>query len=178
MIRVAKILVITIALLLIASIAAMYFGVINPPQIIKDIPYLGKLLTSGEKETEDIDPELMEIEQLKLELEDTNTTIERLENEKAELEQQLIATEKERDELRASKEESDTKNGQLQQLAEYYSKMKVKQAAAIMAELDDDTVVGILTNMGTETAASIIGGLDPQRAAVLTKKILQVKGGE
>ncbi len=32
--------------------------------------------------------------------------------------------------------------------------------------------------MGSETAAAIIGELDPGQAAVLTKKILQGKGGE
>lgn len=175
MIRVIKILVAIIVLLLIASIAAMYFGLINPPQVIKDIPYLGKVLIANNQEKDPL-PELTEIDELRMELEDAKAAVNRLEDENAELEQQLTEVEKERDSLKSHNEEFNTKTAQLQQLAEYYNEMKVKRAAAIMAELDDDTIVGILNNMGTETAAGIIAELDPQRAAVLTKKIL--KGGE
>ena len=175
MIRIIKILVVIIVLLLIASIAAMYFGLLNPPQVIKDIPYLNKMLIANNNEKAPL-PELSEVDKLRMELEDAKAAVERLEDENAELGQQLTEAEKERDSLKAHNEELNTKSAQLQQLAEYYKEMKVKRAAAIMAELDDDTIVGILTNMGNETAAGIIAELDPQRAAVLTKKIL--KGGE
>ncbi|MGE5545155.1 MAG: MotE family protein [Bacillota bacterium] len=176
--KVIKILAIAIILLLMASVAAMYFGIVKPPKIIKDIPFLGKILTSTEKDEEVTPAATSELDELKMELEDTRLTIEQLENENAELQRQLSEVQKDRDNLEALNEELNTKNKQWQRLAEYYSNMKAKQAAAIMAELDDDTVVGILANMGTETAASIIGELDPRQAAVLTNKMLQVKGGE
>lgn len=175
--RVLKILAAIIALLLLLS-AAVYLGLLKPPQVIKDIPFINKMLTANDKNEEVSSPKVTENNLLKLELEDMKTTITRLENENAELQQQLGVVEKERDTIKALNKKLDAQTGQLQQLAGYYSNMKVKQAAAIMAELDDETIIGILSNMGSETAAGIIGQLDPEQAAVLTKKMLQVEGGE
>ena len=183
--RVIKIILVILLLLTSGALAAMYFDVVTPPQFVKKIPVLGKVLTDDQKDKKDkkdkgVDesPYLAEIDRLKLELENAEAVIVNLEEENSELKQQLSVVEKERNELKAVNEENSTRTEQLQQLAEYYSNIRVKKAAAIMAELDDDTIIGILSNMGDETAAGIIGELEPQRAAVLTKKMLSAKGGE
>ena len=122
--------------------------------------------------------ELTEKDLLEQELVDTKAGMARLENENIELQQQLGVVVKELDTMKALNERLNAETDQLKELAGYYSNMKVKKAAAIMAELDDETIIGILSNMGSETAAGIIGELDPVQAAVLTKKMLQTKGGE
>lgn len=175
--RVLGILAVVLALLLLVF-AAMFFGLINPPGLLKDVPYINKLVTWDDKGEKVFAPGLTENDQLRNELDHAQTTIARLENENAELQQRLSVIEKEHNNIKALNEELSAKTGQMQQLAEYYSSMKAKQAAAIMAELDDETVIGILSNMGSETAAAIISQLDPVQAAVLTNKMLQVKGGE
>lgn len=177
MIRVLRILAVVMAMLLLVF-AAMFFGLIKPPGLLKDVPYVNKIVTRDDQSEKVFTPKLTENDQLRNELEHAQTTIARLENENTELQQRLGVIEKEHNNIQALNEEISKRTGQMQQLAEYYSSMKVKQAAAIMAELDDETVIGILSNMGSETAAAIIGELDPVQAAVLTKKMLQVKGGE
>ncbi len=180
--RVIKIILLVVLLLISGAFAAMYFDVVKPPQFIKNIPIIGKVLTEDQKDKKDKgvveDPELAEIERLKLELEDAEALIADLEEENSELKRQLNAVEKERDELKAVNEENSARTEQLKQLAHYYSNMKTKKAAAIMAELDDNTIIGILSNMKDETAAGIIGELEPQRAASLTQKMLSAEGGD
>ena len=182
---VIRIILLIILLLASGAFAAMYFDVVEPPQFIEKIPVLGKVLSEDQKEAKvkkdkgaDENPYLAEIERLKLELENAEAVIADLEEENSELKRQLSATEKERDELKAVEEENNARNEQLKQLAEYYSSMRTKKAAAIMAELDDNTIIGILSNMKDETAAGIMGELEPQRAASLTQKMLNTKGGE
>ena len=177
MVKVLKILAVIVALLLLA-LGSMFFGLVKPPEVLKDIPYFNKFFAASDKSETATTPQLTESDQLRIELEDTKTAITFLENENAELRQRLTEVEKERNSLRALNDEQKARTDQLKKLAEYYSSMKVKQAAAIMAELDDEIIIGILTNMGSETAAEIIGELDPVEAAVLTKKMLQEEGGE
>jgi len=180
--RVIKIILLVVLMMISGAFAAMYFDVVKPPKFIKNIPIIGKVLTEDQKDKKeqsvDKAAELAEIERLKLELEDAEAIIADLEEENSELKRQLSATENERDVLKAVNEENSARTEQLKQLAKYYSNMKTKKAAAIMAELNDDTIIGILSNMKDETAASIIGEFEPQRAASLTQKMLSAKGGD
>jgi flagellar motility protein MotE (MotC chaperone) len=175
--RVIKILAVIIVVLLLILVD-FYLELIKAPQFVKDIPVIGKLVTVDQSSGDGSSSKLTENDLLKKDIEGSRITIARLENENAELQKQLEAVKQERDTIKALNETLSVQTSQLKQLAGYYSNMKVKKAAAIMAELDDETIIGILANMGAETAAGIIGELDPVKAAVLTKKMLQVKGGE
>ena len=60
---------------------------------------------------------------------------------------------------------------EIQDWAAAYSQMKPKQAAAILEEMSDDLDVAarILKTMGVESRGSILGVMDPEIAARLTK---------
>ncbi|CUH96089.1 hypothetical protein P22_2177 [Propionispora sp. 2/2-37] len=58
-------------------------------------------------------------------------------------------------------------------LAGYYSNMKPEEAAAIMNELDDHTVLAILNKMEPDQAAQILAKFSAQRAATLTDQMFK-----
>lgn len=58
-------------------------------------------------------------------------------------------------------------------LAGYYSSMKPEEAAAIMNELDDYTVLAILNKMEPDQAAQILAKFSAQRAATLTDQMFK-----
>ena len=63
----------------------------------------------------------------------------------------------------------------LDQLAKFYENMKAPAASEILLQLDDQTVVEILSKMKAMQAAKIIEVLDPVRAADIIKRYKRMK---
>lgn len=60
-------------------------------------------------------------------------------------------------------------------LAKIYDGMKAQEVAAMMNNLDDDTVVAVLLRMSTRNAAKVLGLLNPERAARISNKLMVLK---
>jgi flagellar protein FlbB len=63
----------------------------------------------------------------------------------------------------------------ISKVAKLYGDMKPDEAVAIMAQLDNDTVLAILNKMEEEQVAKILALFDPKRSANLTKEMLKGK---
>jgi len=57
-------------------------------------------------------------------------------------------------------------------LAKIYDGMKAQEVAAMMNNLDDDTVVAVLLKMSTRNAAKVLGLLNAERAARISNKLM------
>ena len=173
--------VISMALLAGAWCSLMYFGVLAPPAFIKKIPLADRLLGSSKTTVEQLSPEEEEKRRLL-------AKIKSLEEEKTALERELQAKDTE---LRKVKSDLASATGQLEELkkatmtakgqddvfkelARYYSSIKPKEAALVFEQLDDETVIGILQHMDSEQVGKIMAAISPERAAVITKKMLEV----
>jgi flagellar motility protein MotE (MotC chaperone) len=64
--------------------------------------------------------------------------------------------------------ETTVKADENEQLKKLYEAMSAKDAAAVMMEMNNNEVLGILTLLQAETQASILAKLDAKRAAELT----------
>ena len=60
-------------------------------------------------------------------------------------------------------------------LAKIYDGMKAQEVAAMMNNLNDETVVAILLRMKTRNAAKVLGLLNPERAARISHKLMVLK---
>ncbi|WP_188128191.1 MotE family protein [Propionispora hippei] len=58
-------------------------------------------------------------------------------------------------------------------LARFYGNMKPDEAAAIMKQLDDSTIIAILNKMEEDQAAQVLAKFDAQRAANLTDQMFK-----
>ncbi len=72
--------------------------------------------------------------------------------------------------LRIEKEES----ARTADLAKLYDKMEANAVAQLMANLDDETAVMILPKMKPQNASAVLQLLPPQRAAVLSKRMITI----
>lgn len=195
------------------------FGSTVLQPILKDVPYINKILPDTAEETVDaqypyttLDEAIARIKELELQLADaqsqSNTSsenvaqleaeIERLkefEEQQAEFEEEKTKFYKEVvfadnapdiSEYRAYYESIDPANAeilykqvieqeeedaQIQEYADTYAEMKPKQAAAIMEEMTDnlELVAKILENMDTSSRGAILGAMDSEIAARITK---------
>lgn len=65
-----------------------------------------------------------------------------------------------------------------EELAQIYTSMDPKQAALILAKFDDDIVINIFSAMKPKVVAEILTGFAPERAGVISIKILEKKQTE
>ncbi len=109
------------------------------------------------------------IQKLNSELKALRKKMEESQNEHLALKEQVLQLQVEIDQVKIlrSNKEATYKN-----LAEYYSVMKAQDAAAIMAQLNDEDVIGIFNEMESETVAAILQSMDRSRAASLSRKML------
>ena len=73
-------------------------------------------------------------------------------------------------------EELDEKTG-LERLGKIFMAMKARDAAAVLTHLNDMEVEAILFELREKQAAEILGNFPPDRAAVLSRSVLQKSGG-
>jgi flagellar motility protein MotE (MotC chaperone) len=67
-------------------------------------------------------------------------------------------------------------SSRIAKLAKLYDGMDARSVAALMANLDDDTVVMILPRMNIKNASSVLSLLPPMRAAKLSKQMITIAG--
>lgn len=72
----------------------------------------------------------------------------------------------------AAKEEVSLEN--IVRLSDIYKKMPADQAAEVVKEIDDELVIAIFAQMKERNVASILGEMDPPKAAALTKKMAEM----
>jgi flagellar motility protein MotE (MotC chaperone) len=101
----------------------------------------------------------IEEERLKILNADLQAKIEELKKLKAEVEE-------------ISKGFDAKRKGQLVKVVKMYEAMPSEEAAKALAKLDDDTAVQILTSLKARAAGQILGQMDPDRVAILSKKAL------
>jgi flagellar motility protein MotE (MotC chaperone) len=64
------------------------------------------------------------------------------------------------------------KNAQVGKVVKMFEAMPAEEAAKAIAKLDDDTAVQILTSLKARSAGQILGQMDSERVAVLSKKAI------
>ena len=195
------------------------FGSTVLQPILKDVPYINKILPDTAEETVDaqypyttLDEAIARIKELELQLADAQSQINTSSEKVAQLEAEIERL-KEFEEQQAEFEEEKTKfykevvfadnapdiseyrayyesidpanaeilykqvieqeeeDAQIQEYADTYAEMKPKQAAAIMEEMTDnlELVAKILENMDTSSRGAILGAMDSEIAARITK---------
>lgn len=172
-----KVIGVILVLILLAG-AGIYLGLIKLPASFAKLPVVGALMPQTEDDTKKVtvSKDLFDRTVGKLEKElaaakkenaDLSKTIRQLQQEL-----KVAGQDKTESQISPTSGTADSVD-KYKKLAEYYANMKKAKAAAIMAELDDDTVIGILQKMGSDTAAGVLSEMPPKRAAVLTKKMTQ-----
>lgn len=148
------------------------------------LPMVGKYLQPSKTEVKSTEEAkaaqyLAQEGRLKIQEREIRKQMDSLEQQKALLEEQeLQLTQKEaqakpNDSPQKQQTTGITANNQFKRLAKMYSSMEAKKAAAIMKSLDDNSIIIILSQMKPDQAGEIISSLDPQKAAKITKIMMQ-----
>ncbi len=106
-----------------------------------------------------------------------------MENQKRNIQEEQVALDVQRKELELLKIELDNllkqkkslESERIAKLAKIYDGMKAQEIAAMMSNLDDETVVAILLRMSTRNAAKVLGILNPERAARISRQLMVQK---
>lgn len=174
--RITIITLLGLAIIVGVWLSFIYFKMLPAPKFFNHIPPLASLTADDQKENSVI--QTMETENTRL-----NRKIQKLEKElkQAEARQrraegQLVKLQKEAETKEQTTAAEAARGDVYKELGQYYSSIKAQDAAAVFDELDDETIIGILQNMEPEDAARILAAMTPQRAAIITKKMLQVAG--
>lgn len=188
----AFITVIFLLLLMVGSIIGSIYildkvGVFNKEEVIYPklalIPGLGKFFVPKKIPFEVIEKE--ELRNLKESIDKRLEEISKKEERIKEKEENLDKREKNviaREEVVLKKEEAleerikeyEDEERRWQKLANYYSSMSPDQAASILQNLDDQTVIAIFMRMKDTAVAVCLMKMDPKRAAELSRKMTKL----
>ncbi len=111
----------------------------------------------------------IEEERMKILRDDLSKKTEELKKLKEEIEAKI----KQQEELKAQLEKAQTEN--YQRLAKIYEQMPPEEAAARLEKLDEDTATTLLLAIKPRQAAKILANVNPEKAAVLSKRLVSVK---
>ncbi|MGB9822641.1 MULTISPECIES: MotE family protein [Thermodesulfovibrio] len=111
----------------------------------------------------------IEEDRLKILQEDIAKKTEELKKLKSEIEAKI----KQQEELKAQLEKSQQEN--YQRLAKIYEAMPPEEAASRIEKLDEDTAVALLLAIKPRQAGKILANINPEKAAILSKKIVSIK---
>ncbi|MDI6786589.1 MAG: hypothetical protein QMD92_07755 [bacterium] len=155
-----------------------YIGVIKGGEILSKIPGLGKKPTKItwtmleeeelQKVRDSIEEKLKDLKKNESELKVREENVDRREKELKLWEAKLTEEERLFEERVAYYEDEEEK---LKKLAKYYQNMNPREAALIMGNLDDMTVINILKRMKDETVAITLMKMDPKRASEISRKM-------
>lgn len=186
-----KSIIITLAAVLVIA-GAVYLGysVVKDPSMLSRVPLVNKFWPAEDTAEKETLPDRTEVERLQQEIADLRETLAWKEsdityykNDLDTLQQRINASNEEAlkaEIIRLNAVIADLQTKQknqdaaYQDLAEYYTYMKNKEAAAILSQLSDEDAIGILTRMDNESAAGIMQSMATDKAAVLTRKMLAV----
>lgn len=188
----AFITIIFLLLLMVASIiGAIYIldkvGVFNKEEVIypklAGIPGVGKffapkkiLFEVAEKEEirnlkESIDKRFEELSEKEERLKEKEENLDKKEKDIVAREEVIL---KKEEALEERIKEYENEEKRWQKLALYYSSMSPDQAASILQNLDDQTVIAIFMRMKDTAVAVCLMKMDPKRAAELSRKMTKL----
>ncbi|CDO02232.1 hypothetical protein BN988_00689 [Oceanobacillus picturae] len=171
---------IVIPLLIAVVIAVIAFSMagVNVMEWVKEkgsnIPVVSSLIESPEGESVEQTPDHAseqlaakneQIEQLNQQVQDMETTIDRLEEEAV-----ILENRNKQNEATAEVEaDSESENSSISTIASSFKDMDSEQAALIMQDLDNQTAVSILEEVSNKVRGAILAEMEPAKAAELTK---------
>lgn len=179
MTRALRITVITLLGLIIAVgvwLSFIYLKMLPAPGFFNHIPPLASLTADDQEEDPAIQAMKIENTQLNREVQKLEKELKQAEARQRQAEGKLAKLQKEAEAIEQTTAAEAAQGDIYKELGQYYSSIKAQNAAAVFDELDDETIIGILQNMESEDAAKILAAMTPQRAAIITKKMLQVAG--
>lgn len=179
MTRALRITVITLLGLIIAVgvwLSFIYLKMLPAPGFFNHIPPLASLTADDQGEDPAIQAMKIENTQLNREVQKLEKELKQAEARQRQAEGKLAKLQKEAEAIEQTTAAEAAQGDIYKELGQYYSSIKAQNAAAVFDELDDETIIGILQNMESEDAAKILAAMTPQRAAIITKKMLQVAG--
>ncbi|NMA62685.1 MAG: hypothetical protein GX964_01500 [Syntrophomonadaceae bacterium] len=179
MARALRITVITLLGLIIAVgvwLSFIYLKMLPAPGFFNHIPPLASLTADDQEEDPAIQAMKIENTQLNREVQKLEKELKQAEARQRQAEGKLAKLQKEAEAIEQTTAAEAAQGDIYKELGQYYSSIKAQNAAAVFDELDDETIIGILQNMESEDAAKILAAMTPQRAAIITKKMLQVAG--
>lgn len=171
---------IVIPLLIAVVIAVIAFSMagVNVMDWVKEkgsnIPVVSSLIESPEGESVEQTPDQTseklaakneQIEQLNQQVQDMETTIDRLEEEAV-----ILENRNKQNEATAEVEaDNESENSSISTIASSFKDMDSEQAALIMQDLDNQTAVSILEDVSNKVRGAILAEMEPAKAADLTK---------
>jgi flagellar motility protein MotE (MotC chaperone) len=155
-----------------------YIGVVNAEAILSKLPGFKRrpvkitwtMLEEEElqKIRDSIEEKLKVLKKEEARLKVKEKKIEKREKELKLWEEKLAEEERLFEERIAQYEDQEAK---LNKLAKYYQSMNPREAALILENLDDMTVINILRRMKDETVAITLMKMDPKRASEISRKM-------
>jgi flagellar motility protein MotE (MotC chaperone) len=148
---------------------------------VKKLPVISSFTEAEEATSEDTDSEIKRLQervedlesqlneekfnsnQLSLDLEDKESEIQTLLEEKGQLEQEI-------DRLNEAMGNDELDSGAI---FSTYESMSPKKSAAIIAEMDEETALNILRNISEETLAKILENMPAENAAIYTAELAE-----
>lgn len=101
---------------------------------------------------------------------------EELHKQKVEIDQRIQQLQEIRDQIAGTLQERvEIDQERINTLVEFYSSMRPQQAAGIMASINEDLAIEVLSRMKRQNAAEIMNLMDPEKAQVLTEKFAGYK---
>ncbi len=187
-----KLLKIIISIVLFILLAAgilyllFFMDILKPPAFLSDIPVIGKIIKTDDKAAVKPDKATLlqkEVNTLKENLEKKNEEIKVVQEDNKKLEQQLQGITESENKLKEEivylneqiieiKTQKDSQAAAYKDMALYYTEMKPKNAADIIARLEMEHIIGILSYMEADIVADILQNMSKEKAAEVTKKML------
>jgi len=92
------------------------------------------------------------------------------------LREEINAKIKEHEAIKVQLERAQSEN--FQRLAKIYELMPPEEAAARIEKLDDETAITLILAIKPRQAAKILANVNPEKAAIISKKIVKIKEKE
>lgn len=182
MLKKSLFIILAIVILLGAFYALIYFNIIKAPAFAQNLPFINQ--SEGNlKPKSPLDREREENARLKELISSKDNEILSLKKQLEEIEKKEESLEKAelgyKDEIAALQDSLDfLKSKQIDQasayknMASYYSEMDSKNAAELIAGLEDEDIIGIFEKMETEVVAEMLQEMPRDKAVNISQKML------
>jgi len=150
-------------------------GLINLTPVLSDLPVIGNyFIDEVQIDTNSISPLEIENKKLKERISKLGNELTNSQANETNYKEEINKLQNELSSLEAQIKMLQDQEKNALKLAEYYGQMKPKEVVPIFDNLDDDTVLSILTKMESSQTAKILAELEPLRAAKLTKVLTDI----
>lgn len=177
--------IIIFAVLAVISGLLLYFNIFNSRNFAQDfilrktenIPVIGSAIK--EKFNEDSDEmgsnkevlEQEEKEKMEMEWETINEKKAELDKREKDILQKEEEIKEKEESISQMKKELEIRLENIEQMASLYNEIKPSKVVEIFNNLDDELIIQIMHKMRKNNVAEVLAGMDPKRAAELTKKM-------